>query len=42
LITAETSEAFPLAGGPALEADPVEVVSMVVAVDGITDAMRLR
>jgi len=38
LITVETPEAFPLAGGRALEVDPMEVVSMVAAVDGITDA----
>ena len=42
LITAETSEAFPPVGGPALELDPLGVVSMVVAVDDITDQMRLR
>jgi hypothetical protein len=38
LITAETSEAFPPAGGRALEAVPMEVVFMV-AVDGIVDRM---
>jgi hypothetical protein len=37
LITAETSEAFPPAGGQALEVDPVEVASMVAAVDAIGD-----
>ena len=42
LITVETSEVFPPAGGPALEVDPVGVVSTVVAVDDITDQMRLR
>jgi hypothetical protein len=35
LITAETSEAFPPAGGPALEVDPVRVVSTVAAADAI-------
>jgi len=39
LIMAETSEAFPLAGGRALEAVLVEVVFMVAVVDDITDHM---
>src|SRR5712691_4038349 len=36
LITAETSEAFPPAGGQALEVASMEVVSMVAVVDGIS------
>jgi hypothetical protein len=35
LITAEMSEVFLPAGGPALEVDPVEVVSMVAVVGAI-------
>ena len=42
LITAETSEAFPLAGGRALEVDPMEVVSMVAVADAIGDGVYLR
>ena len=41
-ITAETFEAFPPAGGQALEVAPVEVVSMVAVVGDIADRMRLR
>jgi hypothetical protein len=40
LITAETSEAFPPAGGQALEVAPVEAVSMVAVVDDIADRMH--
>jgi len=40
LITAETSEAFPLAGGRALQvASTEEVVPMVAVVDDITDRL---
>jgi len=42
LTMAETSEAFPLAGGRALEAVLVEVVFMVAVVDDITDHMCRR
>ncbi len=40
LITAETSEAFPPAGGRVLEVAPAEVLSMVAVVDDITDRMH--
>ena len=39
LITAGMSGVFPPAGGPALEAAPTEVVSMVAVVDDIADRM---
>src|SRR2546427_11902222 len=39
LITVAMSEAFPLAGGPALEVAPAEVVSMLAVVDDITNRM---
>src|SRR5258708_6167675 len=41
LITAETSEAFPPAGGRVLEVDPMEAVSMVAVVDAIGDGTNL-
>jgi hypothetical protein len=39
LITAEMPEAFPPAGGRALEVAPMEVVSMVAVVDDIVDQL---
>jgi hypothetical protein len=39
LITAETSEAFPPAGGQALEVAPVEAVFMAAVVDDIGDRL---
>jgi hypothetical protein len=38
-ITAETSEAFPPAGGQALEVAPVEAVFMAAVVDDIGDRL---
>jgi len=42
LITAETPEAFPPAGGPALEVALVVEASMVAAVADIVDRMYQR
>jgi hypothetical protein len=39
LITVAMLEAFPRAGGRALEVAPTEVASMVAVVDDITDRM---